>query len=280
MTKHILITGASGFLGQQILKELAVLDLELTVVVRTRSRIQGTLSSRDIKTISTHDLFNENLAWWEKHCHGVDTIIHTAWFTEPGKYFYSPLNLECLKGSLTLTQGAIRAGIRRFIGIGTCFEYDLSVGLLNTETALKPTTLYAATKAALFLALQGLLPTFSVEFAWCRLFYLFGEGEDSRRLNSYIREQLSMGQKALLTSGDQVRDYLDVSVAAAAIAKVALGNQCGALNICSGVPQTVRKFAESIASEYGRPDLLNFGARESNPTDPPFVLGVPSAIDI
>jgi nucleoside-diphosphate-sugar epimerase len=56
---------------------------------------------------------------------------------------------------------------------------------------------------------------------------------------------------------------------------VARGGEQGAVNVCSGVPVTVRELAERIADEYGRRDLLRFGARPDNLTDPPVVVGVP-----
>ena len=37
---------------------------------------------------------------------------------------------------------------------------------------------------------------------------------------------------------------------------------------------TVRALAERIADEYGRRDLLRFGARADNLTDPPVVVGL------
>ena len=48
------------------------------------------------------------------------------------------------------------------------------------------------------------------------------------------------------------------------IANEAMGARQGAVNICSGVPVTVREIAEKIADEYGRRDLLHFGARPDN----------------
>jgi nucleoside-diphosphate-sugar epimerase len=79
----------------------------------------------------------------------------------------------------------------------------------------------------------------------------------------------------LLTRGEQVRDFLDVKEAAAMIADVALGHQQGAVNICSGEGLTIRQVAERIADEYGRRDLLRFGARPENVFfDPPRVVGV------
>ena len=58
------------------------------------------------------------------------------------------------------------------------------------------------------------------------------------------------------------------------IVDVALGSRKGPVNICSGKPITVRELAERIADEFGRRDLLRFGARPDNPVDPPCVVGV------
>ena len=59
-----------------------------------------------------------------------------------------------------------------------------------------------------------------------------------------------------------------------AIAKLAMSNHEGAINICSGIPITVRQLAEQIADKYGRRDLLRFGARMDNLTDPKKILGI------
>jgi dTDP-6-deoxy-L-talose 4-dehydrogenase (NAD+) len=106
------------------------------------------------------------------------------------------------------------------------------------------------------------------------LFYLHGEGEDPRRLVPYLRSRLAAGAPVELTKGDQIRDFLDVREAGRMITEVALGHEQGAVNICSGTPITVRQLAEQIADEYGRRDLLMFGARPDNLIDPPCVVGV------
>jgi len=224
--------------------------------------------------VTSTDIFTESAAWWAKACEGIDTVVHVAWYAEPGKYLQSPLNLNCLSGTIQLAQGAAQAKVRRFVGVGTCFEYELSTEPLAIETPLRPLTPYAGAKAAAFMALQHWLPVQSIEIAWCRLFYLYGEGEDERRLVPYLHSRLAAGQVAELTSSTQVRDFLDVKVAGQMIADIALGGRCGAANICSAVPITVRQMAEQIADEYGRRDLLKFGARPDNITDPAFVVGV------
>lgn len=273
MTRRVLLTGATGFVGRKILSALQSTGVDVRLVIRTGTEGRlGVSSPKD--RIVTRDLFAEDAAWWSKACADVDTVIHAAWYAEPGQYLQASVNMDCLQGTLQLAKGAAAAGVRRFIGVGTCFEYDVSVGYLSIDTPLLPTTSYAGAKAATYLALIQWLPQQGVEFAWCRLFYLYGEGEDSRRLFPYVRTRIEAGESVELTSGTQTRDYLDVAVAGEKIAAIALGDATGAQNICSGHAQTVRELAEQIADGYGRRDLLKFGARPDNITDPAFVVGV------
>jgi dTDP-6-deoxy-L-talose 4-dehydrogenase (NAD+) len=276
MSGTVLLTGATGFVGRQVLQELVQRGRQVRLVIRPGRQAQLSAATPVESLLTTPDLFQENAAWWERACAGIDTLIHLAWYAEPGKYLESALNLDCLSGTLEMARGAARAGVRRWIGCGSCFEYDLSAAVLTPATPLRPLTAYAAAKAAAFMALERWLPLQRVEFAWCRLFYLYGEGEDARRLVPYLRARLSAGEPAELTQGTQVRDYLEVREAAGQIVECALGRVQGAVNICSGVAVTVRELAERIADEYGRRDLLRFGARPDNVTDPPRVLGLKS----
>ncbi len=274
MTRTVLLTGATGFVGHQVLCTLADYPVQVRAVVREGWQGQLVNGMTNEQVITTGDLFAESADWWANVCSGVDTIIHVAWYTEPGKYLQSSKNIDCLIGSLNMAKGALQAGVRRFIGIGTCFEYDLTAGLLSVETPLKPLTPYAAAKAATFTALSQWLPSQGIEFLWGRLFYLYGEREDPRRLIPYLRSRLAVGKPAELTSGNQIRDFIDVTEAGRMITEKALGSDQGVINICSGVPVTVKQFAEKIADEYGRRDLLKFGARPDNLIDPPCVVGV------
>lgn len=274
MTSTLLLTGATGFVGRQILKVLTEQQASKVRLV-VREGKQGKIEQlyKIESVLVTPDIFSETTDRLRGICNGVDTVIHAAWYAEPGKYLQSSRNIDCLSGTLALAKACVQAGVRRFVGIGTCFEYDLSPGYLSIDTPLKPTTPYAASKAAAFLALSQYLTAAGVEFVWCRLFYLYGESEDERRLVPYLRNRLSQGEIAELTSGIQVRDFLDVREAGRLIAEIAQGKQQGPVNVCSGQPITVRQLAEQIADEYGRRDLLRFGARPDNLVDPPCVVG-------
>ncbi len=272
------MTGATGFVGKQVLKSLLEQELEIRCIVRSGRETLLPSSKKIISPVVTKDLFQESVCWWKDVLQGIDNVVHVAWYTEPGKYQLSMKNIDCLAGTLHMAQAAMDVGVRRFVGIGTCFEYKQTSEKLSVESPLGPTSPYAAAKASTFLTLSNCLPIHGIEFAWCRLFYLYGEGEDSRRLVPSIRNALLHGQEVDLTSGTQVRDFLDVNAAGKRIAKVVMGSQTGPLNVCSGESVTVREFAESIADEYGRRDLLKFSARVENPVDPPFVVGIPSIL--
>jgi nucleoside-diphosphate-sugar epimerase len=271
---RVLITGANGFVGCQIIRALDTMGIDLIPVVREGKSHEVSTIANVEKIITSKDLFLEDEDWWEAQCKDVDVVIHAAWYVEAGKYQDSSKNIDCLIGSLNLARGAAKAGVDRFLGLGTCAEYDQSQRELTVDTPLKPLTTYAAAKASLFTTLSQWFPMQSIDFAWIRLFYLYGEGEDQRRLVPYVRSQILKGDYVNLTSGQQVRDFMDVAEVGKIIAEISLTDQIGPINICSGIPITVRQLVENIADEYGRKDLLRFGAREDNPFDPPSVIGV------
>jgi dTDP-6-deoxy-L-talose 4-dehydrogenase (NAD+) len=274
MSKIILLTGATGFVGQQVLRFLRENSVSVRLVVRDKKKHQIDHTDHVDDILVTSDLFLETDTWWRAACEGIDTVIHLAWYAEPGNYLQSPINIDCLAGTLALAKACTKSGVRRFVGVGTCFEYDLSQGYLSIDTPLKPDTPYAAAKVAAYFALSKYMEVSGINFAWCRLFYLYGEGEDHRRLVPYLRAKLEAGEVANLTGGNQVRDFLNVKDAGRMIVEVALGTKQGPINVCSGSPITVRQLSEKIAAEYGRLDLLRFGTRPDNLTDPPVVVGV------
>lgn len=274
MAGIVLLTGATGFVGKQIYKSLVQDGIRVRLVLRGAISDEFLAEPCVESCIITNDMFAENLEWWESACHGVEAIIHAAWYVEPEKYLDSPKNIDCLIGTLNLARAAVMTSVKKFIGIGTCFEYDLNHNYLSIDTPVAPRSLYAGTKVAAFYALRELFKNAKIDFAWARLFYLYGEGEKENRFVPYLHNRLSAGLSVEMTSGVQIRDYLDVKTAGRMIADIACNNKIGPMNICSGVPVSIKDMACKIAEEYGRKDLLMFGAKSLSSSEPLCVVGV------
>lgn len=269
----VFLTGASGFVGGQILKTLLASGHEVTATARSRNSIPADMTDR-IKVIETQDLFSEETEWWQAALSGHDALIHAAWYVEPVIYLNSPLAVHCAWGSAAMVSAAASAGVSHFVGLGTCMEYRLPSAHLGPDAPLGPDNLYAASKLATFFMTKRRAEAASMRFTWCRLFYLYGEGEYEKRLVPYLRKCLEAGEVAQLSAGTQVRDYIDVVDAGRMIASIVDTGQQGVVNICSGQPVTIRAFAEGIADEYGRRDLLEFSANPIPAHDPAAVVGI------
>lgn len=270
ISRRILLTGATGFVGSEILSCLKK-DGHFVRAITRRSEDSGFAD----EYVLTPNLFCEPTEWWEKQLEGIDLVIHAAWYVEHGEYLYSDKNDECLSGSLRLVDGFEKSSATHFVGIGTCFEYDLDHGVLSVDTPLKPTSPYAETKVKLFEDLKKRFSKSRQSYGWCRLFYLYGKNEHPDRFFSYLHRELSLGNEVNLTSGTQVRDFMNVEDAGKMVAAAAVNNISGAINICSGTGVSIRTMAEDIADQYQKRHLLKFGAREDNLVDPPKVVGVP-----
>ncbi|MCD2178876.1 NAD-dependent epimerase/dehydratase family protein [Rhizobium sp. C1] len=273
MTK-VFLTGASGFVGRQILRHLVTAGHEVTVAVRPGSMLRAGLSAGDVNVMLTRDLFAEREDWWKRALEGQDTLIHAAWYVDPKTYQRSRFNFICTAGSIVMARAAAQAGVRHVIGLGTCMEYRLPSTRIQHDAPLGPSTLYSAAKLATCFALQRHAALAGQRFTWCRLFYLHGEAEQAGRLAPYIHDCIARGEHAHLSAGTQLRDYLDVADAGRMIAAITDTRQEGVVNICSGRPTTIRLFAERIADTYGRRDLLIFSSNPVPASDPAAVVGV------
>ena len=60
--------------------------------------------------MQTPDLFAEVTSRLEELLEGSETLVHAAWYAEPGEYLTSPMNLACLTGTLNLARRSRQSG--------------------------------------------------------------------------------------------------------------------------------------------------------------------------
>jgi nucleoside-diphosphate-sugar epimerase len=271
----IVITGGSGFIGRRVISQLVANDAvtELLVLSRATPREQQLDGVRPQVRWITVDLTNAQAVADAIMASRPDVCLHLAWYAEPSKYLTSPENLVMLQVSLQLMRAAAAAGCRRFVAAGTCAEYALQSAALEEDDPAAPSTLYGACKLAVRHVGEALAMQHGMTFAWGRIFYLFGPGEDRRRVIPAVVNTLLEGKQFSATSGEQVRDFLHVDDVASAFVTMCLRDAAGVYNIASGEPVTMRQLLELTAEIVGRPDGIVFGARAKNLFDPPSVVG-------
>ena len=275
--KKILLTGALGFLGYQVLNELLNVNKEVYILVRKKSKNLNKLKKlkkyRNLKIIYCNNFFREKKNFFTKLTKNIDLVIHCAWNLD-GNFMNSNKHLECLIGTLVFAEACIENKIKKFVGIGSCVEYDTKKSYLSVDTKLNPSTNYSAAKIATYTALKRLFEFNKIDFLWCRVFYLYGEGEKDNRLIPYVKKMLKKNKNVDLTSGKQIRDYLDVKDAGKQIVQHSFSKKNNAVNICSGKGLSIKEIVTSIADKLNKRHLLKFGTRKENPFDPPKVIGI------
>ena len=86
MIKTVLVTGSTGFVGRQVINNLLDKQVKIRAIVRKGKETFFNDKSSKIEFVITKDLFKESVEWWQEQCKNIDTIIHVAWYAEPGKY--------------------------------------------------------------------------------------------------------------------------------------------------------------------------------------------------
>lgn len=254
--RKILVTGASGFVGRHVLTPLLARGYDVHVTTRDAAAIFPAGVVRhvtDLLDCSQHQALIDRVR--------PDCLLHMAWYAEHGKFWHSVENAHWLQATLSLASRFCRSGGKRFVGVGTCAEYDWRHGVcIEGTTPELPDSLYGRAKLAAGQCVAALAADAGVGHAWGRLFYPYGPGESPQRFIPHVITRLLNDEAALCTHGRQFRDYLHVDDAAEAIACLLDTPINGAVNLGSGIPVTVGEVALRIGRMLAREPLVKLGA--------------------
>ena len=248
---RILLTGATGWIGSHVARELLRRGHDVHATIRPKS------DRRRIADIESRLTIHEG--GMDLVPIDADAVVHIAWYTVPKLYLSSPENRDCLEASrrlLSKTKG-------RAIFAGSCFEFELTEKPLKEDSPTKPLTLYAECKDTLRREVEV-----RPDSAWVRFFYQYGPWEDPRRLVPAVITKQLKGESTPVTPGYQRADYLHVEDVASAVCSVAESRLQGCVNVGSGEAPSVREIVSRIADLGGRPDVIQWGAfpqREGEP---------------
>jgi nucleoside-diphosphate-sugar epimerase len=271
----VLVTGAAGFIGSHVLRQLVTYGVDAAGLIRPGSRrwrLEDPPGSVAVLEVDLDDVaaVRRALEGWRP-----DACVHLAWYAVPGRYLDARENVDSLISSLKFIEQLLEVGCSGLVISGTCLEYDLD-GVkepLREDSPVAPATIYASAKHALHGVAAVRCAQAGCRLAWARLFYLFGPYEDDRRLVPSLIQSVLEAREFSATSGEQLRDYLHVEDVADALCRLAVGKANGTFNVASGNPVRISDLIRMVTDICKRSDLVRFGALSGRPGEPAYVAG-------
>jgi nucleoside-diphosphate-sugar epimerase len=258
--KKILVTGATGFIGNYVVQELLKNNYS---VIATSSSVEKASQFSWFSKVQykpfNFESFDNGINYFE-FFQQPDVVIHLAWEGLPNYKASFHLDINFPR-HFALLQNMLQHGLKDISITGTCFEYGMREGVLSEEMPSAPANPYALAKDTLRKKLETLLQQEHFHFKWIRLFYMYGKGQNPNSLLSQLDKALADGDAVFnMSGGEQERDYLPVEKVAEYIVKIAMQKEVeGIINCCSGKPLTVKALVENYFKEKNRSISLNLG---------------------
>lgn len=277
MKKKILVTGATGFIGKNLVESLKE-KFEVYALILDEKEKNVIPQIDYILWKTFFDRENEIKTLDGKKFGKIDTVIHLA------SYGVNPKDNDIdkmIESNISLTKDLIlnleRVACKNIIFTSSGFEYgDKGKIKLKEDMELNPFSLYGATKVSAFLIGKKLCESLGINYINLKLFNIFGEYEGSNRLIPQIINNYLEGKELNFTAGNQVRDYLyikDIIEVYEMILEENIYNN-ETYNVCSSEEVTIKEFITKVADIIGiNKDTLNFGIIPSRKEEALYIVG-------
>jgi len=260
--KKILVTGATGFVGQYVVE--ALLSGGQMVIASSmdgeKARKASWYGRAGVSYIPLDFSRLDPAIDYFRALGAPDVMIHLAWEGLP--HYKEAFHVEVnYPRHAALLENMVRNGLQSLTVIGTCLEYGMQEGALGEDLAARPGNPYALAKDKLRRRLEELQTGQPFSLKWVRLFYMWGKGQSPKSLISQLDKALEEGAEVFnMSGGEQERDYLPVEEVAAYIVRIALQQEVeGIINCCSGQPVRVKDFVEDYLRRHHKKINLNLG---------------------
>ena len=254
----VLVTGASGFIGNYIVAELLMHGYTVIATSRDQDKAEkfGWFSQVQYIPCDLNVVQKNFFQFFQQ----PELLIHLAWEGLPNykDLFHLEKNLF---SNYRFLENMLEHGLKHLVVTGTCFEYGMQCGALSEDMEAKPDNPYGLAKDTLRKLLEQLQKKIDFELKWVRLFYMYGKGQNPNSILSQLDSALEKGESDFnMSGGEQLRDYLPVEAVAEYIVKIAMQNQVtGIINCCSGTPISIRNLVEDYLEKKKKGIYLNLG---------------------
>ena len=221
---HYILTGAHGFIGSHLIRELIQHPYtSIVAVVKKGANLSRLNDIRHYITVIESDGFKEKELFQCLSSALSVTVFHLAWEGVIGSCrndLSQRNNLDLLKNLLSQIKSL---PVQTIIALGSQAEYGSKDHPIEESEELNPLTLYGQAKIQTCNYLQDYCLSHGIGCIWLRLFSSYGPMDNPAWLIPYVMTQFLQNKSPLLTEGTQLWDYLYVEdVAKALIASSSL----------------------------------------------------------
>lgn len=237
--QKILITGATGFIGIEVSRQLSAQGMNPRLMVRRP--VRGLMLRQLDAEIRQADIRSpESL---ERILSGVDAVIHLgarAAF-EP----YEKLYPSIVEGSVNLMRAAIKAGVRTFVYGGSLLVYGDTTGAIDQHTPARPQSGYGQAKLEAEERLGEMADKAGICFVSLRLPHVYGA-------HSLLFDQVRHGRVFFPGSGRNDFAHLHVGDSARALIHAAKAGRPGIWVIADDLSCQWNEYFETLKTYYPR----------------------------
>lgn len=250
--KKILVTGATGFVGANLVRHFLKKGANISILKRQQSNLWRIKDI--INQISIYDANLIDYARVDKAVKRIkpDVILHAATYggyvTQDNMALIIKTNFD---GTVNLLDSCLKRGFEFFVNTGSSSEYGIKDSPMRESDLLEPVTLYGVSKAAASIYCQCVAKKHNLPIVTLRLFSPYGYFDDGSRAVSYIILSCLKNKTVNISSPDSMRDFIFIDDVVDSYEK-ALGRNSsigsGIFNIGSGKQCSIEKLAAKIAS--------------------------------
>lgn len=246
--KKVIITGANGFIGTALLKELSGRDVEIYAVIRNKSSyVEEIKNLQGVHLIYCNMSDIAHLSDYVKE-KDIDTCVHLAWEGSSGdeRANYA-IQLKNVEYSMRVVDVVAQMGVKRFVGIGSLAEKDvLNYHPMDGSTP-NAVSIYGIAKVAAHFMTKAECIKMGLEHVWCLLSNTYGIGNTTNNFINMASKKMLKGERASFTEGEQLYDFVYITDTVRAICSVAQrGNNNTEYYLGSTKPRKLKEYIKII----------------------------------
>lgn len=242
----IFITGASGFIGRNLLPLLSGHDL----LCLSHSKVIQQ-DGRNIKVV-TGDLDKPESYISALDQFRPDCCVHLAWHGLPD---YSVENsAKNVSSGISLVDNLVKVGCKKIFIIGSCWEYGAALGAVSENDESNELSVFASFKTSLRIISESICRESNTTLVWGRAFFVYGPFQRMNALIPTCYRDFKNGKKPEINNPLARNDFVHVGDVVDCIrVLVESEDSSGIYNMGSGVSSAVWEVVNMVASELGLP---------------------------